>query len=555
MKEKYIDRNIAFFNTVVEQLRDFNRERFRKFYHECDLFERFQLKYGIGYLDICKTENVDFISHSVRHTTMIAKLHVEIFGFPNDKLITEFGELTNTCHDCIKRIESFSSKIFQNWDASFIKNIIGINTLVSVDFKLYIGRRALGLLRYEEFKEKLLSIETPRRIFKIEEGLPSSKALLARKSDFNKVKANAIEVMSYDTILDNARAVALDSYPYKDQELLKKILSETTDPNVILMALERLDKTSENGNIFQKYLSNKDTEIKCEAVLGTLDIGLIRTCLTNEDSLWIKEVIEARIADLERNEERLAEIGKYPKTPPGAYVAIAAISNLKILNSVCETIKSKANADSWTQDLVTLIKAKEASLNGDIKLLDELLKEAAFNIRYYILKMKSDLINTQQIAPKVFISYKHESHSHNEWVKKLAKDLRKHGINALIDEWEIDLGESISDYMAYKISSADSMLFVITEESLAAVEANRKESTAIRFEFQIANARRYHDHNFRIIGLLRSGIGPPSHISDNLYIDFKNDKKYKKNLDRLIKSLHGEYKEERPLLIPRRQNA
>ena len=43
--------------------------------------------------------------------------------------------------------------------------------------------------------------------------------------------------------------------------------------------------------------------------------------------------------------------------------------------------------------------------------------------------------------PKVFISYKWEDDAHNRWVEKLAADLRRAGIEATLDRWEVHYGE------------------------------------------------------------------------------------------------------------------
>ena len=49
--------------------------------------------------------------------------------------------------------------------------------------------------------------------------------------------------------------------------------------------------------------------------------------------------------------------------------------------------------------------------------------------------------------PKVFISYSHDSESHKAWVLKLATDLRDHGVDAILDEWDLKLGEDIVKFM------------------------------------------------------------------------------------------------------------
>ena len=42
-------------------------------------------------------------------------------------------------------------------------------------------------------------------------------------------------------------------------------------------------------------------------------------------------------------------------------------------------------------------------------------------------------------TPTVFISYSHDSSEHKVWVAALAQDLRKHGIDAILDQWHLRL--------------------------------------------------------------------------------------------------------------------
>ena len=150
----------------------------------------------------------------------------------------------------------------------------------------------------------------------------------------------------------------------------------------------------------------------------------------------------------------------------------------------------------------------------------------------------------QKKAPEVFLSYRHESEEHRRWVKRMAEGLRRDGVNALLDEWEINLGDSIADFAASAIFRVQAMLFLITEASVAAVESDEKSRSVVKFEFQIANARRYKDGNFRIIGILRSGERPPNHLADTLYLDFRHDQDYDRQFKRLVNNLLG--KSEKP---------
>ena len=63
-------------------------------------------------------------------------------------------------------------------------------------------------------------------------------------------------------------------------------------------------------------------------------------------------------------------------------------------------------------------------------------------------------------APKVFISYSHDNSEHEEWVLKLAKDLRAVHIEAILDQWDLQLGQDIVIFMEQGIRESDRVILV-----------------------------------------------------------------------------------------------
>lgn len=141
---------------------------------------------------------------------------------------------------------------------------------------------------------------------------------------------------------------------------------------------------------------------------------------------------------------------------------------------------------------------------------------------------------------QVFISYKWEGDEHNLWVEKLARDLRIRGIDALLDKWEVRLGESFTEYMTRSINLVDVVLFVMTPLSIHAVEAPSPSGGAVKFEVQLATARKIAGEKFRFIGILRKGDRPANQLRDFRYADFRNDEKYSEMLETLVMDLVGE---------------
>jgi len=138
---------------------------------------------------------------------------------------------------------------------------------------------------------------------------------------------------------------------------------------------------------------------------------------------------------------------------------------------------------------------------------------------------------------KAFISYKSEDSAHNQWVERLATDLRIGGVESILDKWQVRYGDSFTDYMAQKISEADVFLFIITPSSVAAVESPQPEGGAVKFEMQMATARRTAGEDMRLIGIYRAGHETPAHLRDHRYADFRDDTSYDDNLNRLLEDL------------------
>jgi TIR domain len=139
---------------------------------------------------------------------------------------------------------------------------------------------------------------------------------------------------------------------------------------------------------------------------------------------------------------------------------------------------------------------------------------------------------------RAFVSYKWESKEHSAWVEKLSRALRARGIEALLDQWEVKLGESFTDYMQEHISTADVILFVITPDAVDAAEAPKGKGGALKFEVQMMNARRIAEGT-RIIGVYRSGDRPPNYLRDHRYVDFREDADFEDSLRILVDDLLG----------------
>jgi|GEM_PF-2142971 len=173
-------------------------------------------------------------------------------------------------------------------------------------------------------------------------------------------------------------------------------------------------------------------------------------------------------------------------------------------------------------------------------------------------------------SPTVFISYKWEGDAHWRWVEQLARDLESYRVQVRLDRWELKPADSLVDYMFSGTLDADVVLFVMTTESVAAVEAAIGRGGSVQLEMLIAGWRqrqgagggenrgerrgdphhRAHEHpvsgldraglvqrDIRLIGILREGARPAAQFRDNLYIDFRTDSEYAARLWELTTSV------------------
>ena len=49
--------------------------------------------------------------------------------------------------------------------------------------------------------------------------------------------------------------------------------------------------------------------------------------------------------------------------------------------------------------------------------------------------------------PSVFISYSHDDQNHKNWVRKLATNLRFHGVDVILDQFDLRIGTDLRFFM------------------------------------------------------------------------------------------------------------
>ena len=141
--------------------------------------------------------------------------------------------------------------------------------------------------------------------------------------------------------------------------------------------------------------------------------------------------------------------------------------------------------------------------------------------------------------PKVFISYSHDSPEHKQWVSELAARLRRNGIDAILDQWDLGLGDDITRFMERGIVNADRVLVICTDKYVN--KANADEG-GVGYERMIVNAELVQNLGTdKFIPIIRQASGKektPTFLGTRVYADFRNDSQFDTECEKLIRELH-----------------
>ena len=141
--------------------------------------------------------------------------------------------------------------------------------------------------------------------------------------------------------------------------------------------------------------------------------------------------------------------------------------------------------------------------------------------------------------PKVFISYSHDSPKHKQWVSELAARLRRSGVDAIFDQWDLGLGDDITRFMERGIVKADRVLVICTDKYVS--KANADEG-GVGYERMIVNAELVQNLGTdKFIPIIRQASGEektPTFLGTRVYADFTNDSQFDAECEKLIRELH-----------------
>lgn len=165
--------------------------------------------------------------------------------------------------------------------------------------------------------------------------------------------------------------------------------------------------------------------------------------------------------------------------------------------------------------------------------------------------VKASDVPPRENAPKVFVSYSHDSQEHKEWVLDLSTRLVENGVDVILDQWDLRLGGDLPSFMESGLTQADRILAICTGAYVTKADGGQG---GVGYEKMILTAQLMQDvRRNSIIPVVRHNDAEqalPTFLSSRLYIDFRDDSLFEEKYEELLREIHGERTAQRPPLGP-----
>lgn len=141
-------------------------------------------------------------------------------------------------------------------------------------------------------------------------------------------------------------------------------------------------------------------------------------------------------------------------------------------------------------------------------------------------------------VPKVFISYSHDNQAHKKWVLELAQRLRNAGVDAILDQFRVGLGDDLGSFMEKSVSESDRIIMICTDTYVT--KANDGLG-GVGYEKMIMTADYMSrvDSN-KVIPLIRQHgtHNVPTFLKSRLHINFSREDEFELQFDNLLREIH-----------------
>ena len=124
----------------------------------------------------------------------------------------------------------------------------------------------------------------------------------------------------------------------------------------------------------------------------------------------------------------------------------------------------------------------------------------------------------------IFISYSWEPDGARAWAEKLARALKRVGLEIRLDAWDLRLGADLLRYMESSVRESDYVLLICTPEFAAKANSG---TGGVGYEKRVVSGELYHGSpEEKFIPILRAGSPAdalPSYLKSKVYADLRVD--------------------------------
>lgn len=126
----------------------------------------------------------------------------------------------------------------------------------------------------------------------------------------------------------------------------------------------------------------------------------------------------------------------------------------------------------------------------------------------------------------VFLSHNHKD---KPFVRKLARDLKYHGVSCWLDEDEIKVGDALIHRIREGIDSSNYFAIVLS--------ANSVNAPWVRNELDTAMNHQINGKSIKVLPIMLEECEPPSFLVGKMYADFTKEENYEDSFKQLINSM------------------
>lgn len=148
---------------------------------------------------------------------------------------------------------------------------------------------------------------------------------------------------------------------------------------------------------------------------------------------------------------------------------------------------------------------------------------------------------------KVFISYSWDDEAHKKWVLSLANNLTKNGVYVFLDQYDLNAGKDMTQFMESSVREADKVLLIMTPNFKNKAE---KRESGVGYEVSIITSEIFNNQKTdKFIPIVKKGKREecvPSFIRSRIDIDMSNDSSFDAAFEELLRTIYNKPKVARP---------